>query len=104
MEVIIDLDKQESIKQVTVGTLENQGPGIYFPTKVTVYVSNDDKKYIEVGNVERGYAKNASSILKDFVVDFKEQKVRFVKVIATSLKQTPKGGGVWLFVDEVLIE
>ncbi len=104
MEVIIDLDKQQSIKKVTVGTLENQGPGIYFPTKVTVYVSNDDKKYVEVGNIERGYAKNASSILKDFVVDFKEQKIRFVKVKATSLKKTLTGGGVWLFVDEVLIE
>ena len=47
--------------------------------------------------------KNAGSELKDFKVNFIEQKARYIKVVATSLKQTIAGGGVWLFVDEILI-
>jgi len=104
MEVIIDLDKLETIKQVIVGSMENQGPGIYFPTKVEVSISEDGKNFKNVGSVERAFVKNGNSQLKDFVIKLQEQKTRFVKVKATSLKKTSNGGGVWLFVDEILID
>lgn len=104
MEVVIDLEKLETIKQVTIGSMENQGPGIYFPTKIEVLVSEDGKIFMNIGSVERAYAKNGNSQLKDFVIQFQEQKTRFVKVKATSLKKTATGGGVWLFVDEILID
>lgn len=103
MEAIIDLGEQNLVKEVKVGTLENQGPGIYFPTAVTVYLSNDGKNYQQVGQVKRSYAKNPTSILKEFEISFQEQNVRFIKVVATNLKKTPEGGSVWLFVDEILI-
>jgi hexosaminidase len=104
MEAVIDLKKETSISKVTIGSMENQGPGIYYPTKIEVFVSENDKDYKNVGSVERTYEKNAGSELKDFKVNFTEQKARYVKVIATSLKQTSTGGGVWLFIDEILIE
>ena len=104
MEVVIDLEKETSISQVIVGSMENQGPGIYYPTKIEVFISEDGKKYKIAGSVEKAYAKNAGSELKDFKINFSEQKARFVKVVATSLKQTPTGGSVWLFIDEILID
>ena len=104
MEVIIDLEKEEQINQVTVGSMEDQGAGIYFPTRVTVFISNDGQKFREVGSIKKDYAKNAASTLKDFKVEFKVQNVRYVKVIVTNLKRTPAGGDVWLFVDEILID
>ena len=61
------------------------------------------KYYKVLENVKRAYVKNAGSELKDFKVNFIEQKARYIKVVATSLKQTIAGGGVWLFVDEILI-
>ena len=103
MEAVIDLGEDTSIKEVTLGTLENQGPGIYFPTAVTVYVSNDGKTFKEVGVEKRAFAKNPSFDLKAFKISFEEQSVRYVKVVATSLKTLPKGGDVWLFVDEIII-
>lgn len=103
MEVIIDLEKEQTIQQVTVGTLENQGPSIYFPTAVKVYVSEDGNTYEEAGSVERPFAINSNAELKDFKIDFKPVKAKFVKVMATNLKKTPKGGDTWLFVDEILI-
>jgi len=103
MEAVIDLGENTAIQEVTLGTLENQGPGIYFPTAVTVSVSTDGKNYKEVGVEKRPFAKNPSFDLKDFKVSFENQSVRYVKVVATSLKTLPKGGDVWLFVDEILI-
>ncbi|WP_282073622.1 glycoside hydrolase family 20 protein [Polaribacter atrinae] len=104
MEAVVDLGEQTLIKEVIVGTLENQGPQIYFPTAVTVFVSSDGKNYTEVGVEKRAYAKNPSFDLKDFKVSFEAQSVRYVKVIAKNLGKTPKGGNAWLFVDEILIK
>ena len=103
MEVVIDLEKQTSINEVVVGSMENQGPGIYYPTKIEVFVSLNGKDYKQVGKIERAYAKNASSELKEFKLGFTAQKAQYVKVIATNLKQTPEGGDTWLFIDEILI-
>ena len=103
MEAIIDMGEPTTINEVVVGTMENQGPGIYFPLAVTVFVSDDGNNYEEVGIIKRAYAKNPSSSLKDFKISFKKQKKRYVKVKATSLKETPEGGDVWLFVDEISI-
>ena len=103
MEAVVDLGEDTFIHEVILGTLENQGPGIYFPISVAVSVSSDGKNYKEVGVEKRDFAKNPSSDLKEFKISFEAQSVRFVKVVATSMKTLPKGGDVWLFVDEILI-
>lgn len=104
MEAVIDLGETTPVQEVTLGTLENQGPGIYFPTAVTVYVSSDGINYKKVGAEERAFAKNASFDLKDFKITFDKQSVRYVKVVADCLKTLPNGGKAWLFVDEILIK
>lgn len=103
MEVEIDLGEATQVNQVILGTLENQGPGIYFPTAVIVYVSNNGKDYKEVGFEKRDYTKNPSFDIKSFEVNFEEQSARYVKIVAKNLRKTPEGGDVWLFVDEILI-
>nr|WP_314898067.1 family 20 glycosylhydrolase [uncultured Flavobacterium sp.] len=103
MEVVIDLEKAQSINQVTVGSIENQGSGIYFPTAIKVLVSVDGVTYKEVRQVLRPFAINSNSELKDFKINFDKLNTRFVKVIATNLKKSPKGEDSWLFVDEILI-
>jgi len=104
MEVVIDFEKPEKIKQVTLGSMENQGPDIYFPTAIVVSVSNDGQSYEEVGRIDRPFAQNSQVELKDFVIDFTKRDARFVKVRATNLKKSPKGSDSWLFVDELLID
>nr|WP_294929027.1 family 20 glycosylhydrolase [uncultured Flavobacterium sp.] len=103
MELVIDLEKQENIEQVIVGTLESQGAGVNFPTQIKVLVSNDGIAYKEVGKVTRPYAVNPIPELKDFKINFGKQGVRYVKVIAGNLKKSPKGESSWLFVDEILV-
>ncbi len=104
MEVTIDLDKEEEISQVIVGSMENQGSGIYYPIAIEVFVSNDGNSFRKVGDVKRDFAISGGSELKNFVVQFPKIKANYVKVKATKMKQTPNGGGVWLFVDEILID
>ncbi|WP_029273083.1 beta-N-acetylhexosaminidase [Flavobacterium sp. KJJ] len=103
MELVVDLEKQESVEQVIIGTLESQGSGVNFPTQIKVLVSNDDITYKEVGKISRPYAVNVNSELKDFKINFGKQNARFIKVIATNLKKSPKGESSWLFVDEILV-
>lgn len=103
MELVIDFEKQESVEQVIVGTLESQGAGVNFPVKLKVLVSNDGIKYQEVGKISRPYAPNVTSELKDFKINFGKVNTRFVKVIAYNLKKSPKGESSWLFVDEILV-
>ncbi|QOD60479.1 family 20 glycosylhydrolase [Polaribacter haliotis] len=104
MEVVIDLEIPTEISKVSVGSTDNQGPGIYYPTKVEVLLSNDGKNFKRAGVINRALKVNPNIELKDFIVNFKSQKATFVKVIAKSVKKTPNGGGAWLFVDEIVVE
>lgn len=103
MELIIDLDNEEEISEVTVGSLENQGPGIYFPTEIQIFISNDGTEFEKVAKIERDFQANSNSQLKDFTLKFNRQKARFVKVKAVCLDKVPNGGGAWLFIDEILV-
>jgi hexosaminidase len=103
MELVVDLGKEDSVEQVILGTLESQGAGVNFPTEVRVFISNDGYKYLQVGKIVRPYAVNPIPELKDFKINFQKQNARFVKVIATNLKKSPKGESSWIFVDEVLV-
>ncbi|MEQ8217914.1 MAG: family 20 glycosylhydrolase [Arenibacter sp.] len=104
MELVIDLESPTEIEKISVGTLENQGSGIYFPVQVEVFLSDDGKSYRNAGIVKREYAVNNGSELKDFVVEVGKQTSRYIKVKATNLGSSPAGGGSWMFVDEVVVE
>ncbi|MCL5245290.1 glycoside hydrolase family 20 protein [Cellulophaga sp. 20_2_10] len=104
MEVVIDLEKETEFSKMTLGTLENQGSGIYFPIKVEVFTSKHRKKFTKVGEISRAFKINGKSELKDFTIDFDQTKARYIKVVATNLSRPPTGGGAWLFVDEIVVE
>ena len=104
MELIFDMGENNLISSVTVGSMEHQGPGIYFPKEVEVLFSNDGKSFTSLGKIDRPYKASSEIVLKDFKITFNSQKARYVKVKAKNLRKTPRGTGVWLFVDEVIIE
>lgn len=104
MELIIDLGTITEISQVIVGSMESQGPSIYFPVHVEVLLSNDGKTFSPVGKIERPFKVNPNIELKDFTITFEKQNATHVKVIAKNLKKAPNGGGSWLFIDEVIVQ
>ena len=104
MELVIDLESPTELEKISVGALENQGSGIYFPIQVEVFLSDDGKTFRSAGSVKREYAANNGSELKDFVIIIGKQTARYIKVKATNLGTAPTGGGSWMFIDEVVVE
>ncbi|MCG2461141.1 family 20 glycosylhydrolase [Flavobacteriaceae bacterium F89] len=103
-EITIDLEKPIEISSVAVGSMENQGSGIYYPIQIEVAVSADGKKYTKVGKIKREFRNYGYVGLKDFNIDFEAQKVRFVRLDAKNLGHPPKGGDAWMFLDEIVVE
>lgn len=104
MELVIDLESPTELEKISVGALENQGSGIYFPIQVEIFLSDDGKTFRSAGIVKRAYAANNGSELKDFVIQIGKQTARYIKVKATNLGTPPTGGGSWMFIDEVVVE
>ncbi len=101
--VVVDLEEETDIRQVVLGTMENQGSGIYFPTKISLYTSSDGKKYTKIKEINRPYATNGYIKLHDFTFDFEPHKARFVRLDVQNLGHPPKGGDAWLFIDEIQV-
>lgn len=104
MEVIVDLAGPTSISRVTVGSMENQGSGIYFPLEVEILISQDGKNYKSTGKINRDFKPNGNPELKEFEITFRVQETRFVKVKIDNLGNPPTGGSAWLFIDEIIIK
>ncbi|MCF7567841.1 glycoside hydrolase family 20 protein [Sabulilitoribacter arenilitoris] len=104
MDLTIDLDELTDVSSVSVGTMESQGPSIYFPTQVEVLLSNDGKTFSSVGKIDRPFESNANIILKDFVIGFDTQKAQFIRVKAKNLGKTERGGATWIFIDEIIVQ
>ncbi len=103
-EITIDMGDATEISSVALGTMENQGSGIYYPTKIKISISDDGKNFTEVGLVKRDYKSNRSVGLKDFKVDFSSTKTKWVRLNITNLAHPPTGGSSFMFLDEISIE
>lgn len=101
--IVIDLQQDTEVRKIVVGAMENQGSGIYFPTKITLSISSDGKKYQKISEINRPYAVNGYILLKDFVFEIEKQNTRFIKLEISNLAHPPKGGDAWLFIDEVQV-
>ncbi|MEE9361571.1 MAG: family 20 glycosylhydrolase [Cellulophaga sp.] len=104
LELTIDLENRTDIGKVVVGSLENQGSGIYFPVAVEVFISSDNEKYNSVGRLKRDYKANNMSELKNFEISFEKQPARYIKVKVKNLGTPVTGGGSWMFIDEIIVE
>jgi len=103
MELMIDLGAEMQVEKVTVGAMENQIPGIYFPTVFKVLVSVNGTDFSQVGTLKRAYLQNDVPALEDFKITFNSSKARYVKVIAEGYKKEKGKGGVFIFIDEISI-
>lgn len=103
-EITIDLEKLTEITSVSIGSMENQGSGIYFPTRIAVMVSNDGKIFTKAGEIENSFKNHGYVQLKDFKIEFAPQKIHWIQVKLTNLGHPPQGGGAWMFFDEIVVE
>ncbi len=107
LEATIDLGKQETISNVTLGLLSDEGSWIYLPKEVTVQISLDDQTYRMAGK------KNLETIEKNggrtAAFTFEKTEAQFIKITAVNYGTIPEGKSgaghpAWLFADEISVQ
>ncbi|MEZ4841242.1 MAG: family 20 glycosylhydrolase [Flavobacteriaceae bacterium] len=106
MEVIVDLGGKAKVKSVSIGALEDQGSDIYFPVGINIYISDDGINYVKRANLVRPYKTNPNVGLEEFKLDLEaEVETNFIKITVDVLPMNPDPNrGVWLFIDEIIID
>jgi len=110
LEVLIELDTLQNVKQVSVGVLQATNFWIFFPTFISVEISKNGKDYMDPILVKNEMPLSQDSPGRQtLIVDIENTKTRYIKVIAKNIGTCPdwhKGAGekAWLFVDEILIK
>ena len=100
----IDLGKTQSISNVTVHTLQQEGSWIYAPQSAEVFVSKDGQTFTSISNTTSYTPTSGSNgVMK---LDFTPTEARYIRVLVKNAGVIPdsKPGAsnrAWLFVDEI---
>jgi hexosaminidase len=106
LDAIIDLGKAKSISKVVIDVLSNEGSWIHYPKSIEVLVSENGKDFKSIKQVSVSEIVEMKGIV---AINFRKEKVKFVKVIAQNAGKIPDGkegagADAWLFVDEIMVE
>ena len=110
LDMVIDLGKRQKINRLSAGFFQDENAWIFFPSKVQFEISDDGEHFTPVGEVVSDVSPEAKGALqKDFILDLKDKKARYVRVVGVSLGKCPaghKGAGYacWVFADEVEVK
>ena len=108
---VIDLQKEETVNNVTVGCITNYGMGVHIPKCIRLSISDDDKKYTVIG--EKKFT--AEEIFKegirieDKMIEGLNTKGRYLKIEIENPGKCPQyhvrpGLNTWVYIDEIRVE
>jgi hexosaminidase len=104
----VDLGQAKTIKNISLGCLQNYSDWIFLPRSVKFEVSTDGKTFTEVQTVGNPVDVNQKSAMHSFSTSFNPKSARFVRVTATNTicPEGHSGAGKpgWLFADEIMID
>jgi hypothetical protein len=107
---VIDLGSVQPIRKLSLGCIQDQGSWIFMPTEVSWWISDDGVNYIKVSTIPNDVDEHYDKVkTKEFSVNVKNQKARWVKVIARNRGVCPSwhpgaGSKAWVFADEISID
>jgi hypothetical protein len=110
LDIIIDLQKPTSVKNISVGFLQNSFSWILMPERVQVFVSNDPDKFVLAKEILNTVdPKEDGAIVKDFSASFPQLVTRYVKIVAKNPGKLPSwhqsaGSDSYMFADEIVVE
>jgi len=116
MEVIVDLQKIQTIRKISIAFLQNVFSWIFLPEKVEISISKDGNNFNTISVIPNTISATRKELeapiyafIKDFTCQFNPVKTRFVKIKATSIKTCPRWHPgypekAWIFTDEIVIE
>ncbi|MGL2965014.1 beta-N-acetylhexosaminidase [Flavobacterium sp. XGLA_31] len=102
----IDLGSKQKISRLGIGLLSSLSSWIYFPKKVTFWVSEDMIKFEEVKTFSLEEIQKSNG---QIIADCNYRNIQFVKVTAENFGTIPDGqpgagNKAWLFADEITVE
>ncbi|MFS4457413.1 DUF4838 domain-containing protein [Maribacter sp. 2304DJ31-5] len=111
MEVIVDLDKPQQIKSISMAFLQVTNHVVFLPSIVEYFKSSDGINFTPLGSVKNPFPLEKKSKVNDIVyfnIDFKPTMAQYVKVKANNT-ETPywhhaAGLPSWVFADEIIID
>lgn len=98
LNVTIDLEKEEEIHYIGADFLQMAAPDVFFPSEVTISVSNDGVGFTELSHISHRVSKEKPIGYQTFYWQG-YAKARYVKYAARSGKH-----GGFLFTDEIVVE
>ncbi len=109
LELIIDLNKSETLNKMTIGCLHSTGAWIFLPKDISVFTSDDNKTFRKIGYTKNNIPLTGESQIVDYEVQLDGNSGRYVKLLVRNQGIAPKwhgasGQDVWLFVDEIILE
>jgi hexosaminidase len=110
LDITIDLGKTTEISKVSVSFLQDIHSWIFLPEWVEVFTSEDGSKFVSMGKVVNDISpREGGALIKDFKLSFDPTKAKEVRIHAKNMGTCPpwhsgKGGKVWIFTDEVVVE
>ncbi|HNW74322.1 MAG TPA: GH92 family glycosyl hydrolase [Bacteroidales bacterium] len=106
----VAFDEIKSFKKISLGCLQDQRSWIFMPLSVTFFISVDGNTFEEAGTVVNDIdERNEEIVIKDFTVNLKGKKAKYIRVIAKNRGICPawhpgKGEKAWIFADEIIFE
>lgn len=99
LDVVIDLEQEETIHSVRADFMQSIGPEIFLPAEVIVSVSTDGNCYTELTHIYNKVSRDMSDCIRGYGWSG-ETRARFVRYQARSDEQL-RG---WLFTDEIVVD
>ncbi len=111
MEAVIDLGEVQEITSLSTAFLQVTNHIVFFPEKLSVFISTDNKSFKKVGEIKNPKPLTSQSKTNDieyFNFGFPKVKARYIKIYANSLQAAPvwhnaAGLPCWIFCDEVIV-
>ena len=109
LEATIDLQQVHPINSVSLHCMQQVSVGIFLPTQVDVYVSEDGIDFQRITTVTSDIdVHEAGPLDHAFQAKGIDTAARFLKIVAKNLGTVPdwhraRGAKAWLFVDEILV-
>ncbi|WP_289054272.1 beta-N-acetylhexosaminidase [Carboxylicivirga marina] len=105
-EAIINLKESKDIQSVQLSCVEETGAGIFYPVSFEVFTSEDGKNFTKAGSwqLDKTYQKpwSAEVTHRMLPVKFNRASAQYIKVKA--IYPRINNMGVFLFIDEVVVE
>ena len=99
MSVLMDLEKETDIKQISTTFISDTDANVYLPKKVYIYVSNDGDSFELLDSIVKNPTKEKNYNLEDYIWSG-NVKTRFVRYEAQPINEPEN----WIFTDEIIIQ